>query len=203
MSTPDKPDAPKHAGGRFRKGVSGNPGGKKRVVAPQPPQPAPQVASEQASQPKVEQPKNTGRNQDGTFAKGFAANPAGKPKGTRHRTTMAMEALLDGEGETLTRRCIELAKAGDIQALRLCTERLLPPRRDRSVNIDMPRVETPGDLVNAAASITANVASGELTPGEGADLAKLVESTARVIEVNELAERIAKLEAQAAGKGAA
>jgi hypothetical protein len=71
------------------------------------------------------------------------------------------------------------------------------------VNIDMPRVETPGDLVNAAASITANVASGELTPGEGADLAKLVESTARVIEVNELAERIAKLEAQAAGKGAA
>jgi hypothetical protein len=45
---------------------------------------------------------------------------------------MAMEELLDGEGETLTRKAIELAKGGDIQALRLCMERLLPPRRDRS-----------------------------------------------------------------------
>jgi hypothetical protein len=203
MSTPDEPDAPKHTGGRFRKGVSGNPGGKKRVAAPQPPQPAPKPASAQASQPKVEQPKNTGRNQDGTFAKGFAANPAGKPKGARHKTTLAMEALLDGEGETLTRKAIELAKGGDIQALPLCMERLLPPRRDRSVNIDMPTIEKSADLVSAAASIAENVGCGELTPGEGADLAKLVESTARAVEVHELAERLSRLEEQVANKGSA
>jgi acetaldehyde dehydrogenase (acetylating) len=80
-------------------------------------------------------------------------------------------------------------------------DRLLPPRRDRSVAIDMPKIEKAADLVAAAASITANVASGELTPGEGADLAKLVESTARAVEVHEFAERLAKLEAQAASKG--
>lgn len=30
-------------------------------------------------------PENTGRNQDGTFAKGVSGNPAGKPKGARNK----------------------------------------------------------------------------------------------------------------------
>jgi hypothetical protein len=48
------------------------------------------------------------------------------------------------------------------------------------------------------------VASGEITPGEAADLAKLVESTAKAIEVHELADRLQKLEeAVAAKRGAA
>ena len=42
---------------------------------------------------------------------------------------MACEALLDGEAENLTRKAIELANEGDITALRLCLDRLLPPQR--------------------------------------------------------------------------
>lgn len=38
-------------------------------------------------------PENSGRNEDGTFAKGFSGNPAGKPKGTRHLSTLLWEAL--------------------------------------------------------------------------------------------------------------
>ena len=45
-----------------------------------------------------------------------------------------MEALLDNESDGLTRKAIELAKNGDLQALRLCLERILPPRKDRPVN---------------------------------------------------------------------
>lgn len=37
-------------------------------------------------------PENTGRNQDGTFAKGVSGNPAGKPKGARTKLT---ESFLD------------------------------------------------------------------------------------------------------------
>jgi hypothetical protein len=43
---------------------------------------------------------------------------AGKRKGTRNKVTLAVEALLDGEAETLTRKAIELATAGDLTALR-------------------------------------------------------------------------------------
>jgi hypothetical protein len=49
-----------------------------------------------------------------------------KPKGTRNKTTLAVEALLDGEAETLTRKAIELAKAGDLAALRVCLDRIAP-----------------------------------------------------------------------------
>jgi hypothetical protein len=44
------------------------------------------------------------------WKKGQSGNPSGRPKGARHRTTVAIEALLGGEGEALTRKAIELAK---------------------------------------------------------------------------------------------
>jgi hypothetical protein len=60
------------------------------------------------------------------FKKGVSGNPAGKPPGSRNRTTLAVQALLDGEAERLTRKCVELALQGDSTALRLCMERLVP-----------------------------------------------------------------------------
>jgi hypothetical protein len=51
------------------------------------------------------------------FEPGKSGNPAGKLKGTRNKTTLAVEALLDGEAETITRKAIELAKDGDLAAL--------------------------------------------------------------------------------------
>jgi hypothetical protein len=45
------------------------------------------------------EPANSGKNADGTFAKGNSANPAGKPKGTLHRTTRAVLAMMEGEAE--------------------------------------------------------------------------------------------------------
>ena len=58
-----------------------------------------------------------------TFKPGTSGNPSGKPAGARNKTTLAVEALLDGEAEDLTRKAIELAKAGDMTALRLCLDR--------------------------------------------------------------------------------
>ena len=66
--------------------------------------------------------RKTGRNTDGTFGTG---NP-GKPKGARHRATLAVAALLDGEAEALTRKAVDMALAGDRAAMRLCLERLAP-----------------------------------------------------------------------------
>ena len=51
--------------------------------------------------------------EDGQFGAGRSGNPSGRPKGARNYTTRAIEALLDGEAETLTRKAIELAEEGD------------------------------------------------------------------------------------------
>jgi hypothetical protein len=78
--------------------------------------------------------KQTSKGRDpttGRWLPGAVNNPAGRPKGARHRSTLAAEALLDGEAEALTRKAIEKAKEGDSVALRLCLERILPARTRR------------------------------------------------------------------------
>ena len=44
------------------------------------------------------------------FQKGVSGNPAGRPIGARNKTSLAVEALLDGEAEGLTRRAIDKSK---------------------------------------------------------------------------------------------
>jgi hypothetical protein len=129
------------------------------------------------------------------FVPGTSGNPGGRPAGSRHTTTLAMEALLDGEAEKLTRKAIDLALAGDMVALRLCMERTISPRKDRPVLFALPPVETTGDVVKASAALLGAVASGELTPSEAAELGKLVEAHVRAIEATEIQERLARLEA--------
>ena len=128
------------------------------------------------------------------FEKGNPGGP-GRPNGARNKVTLAIEALLDGEAEGLTRKAIELALAGDITALRLCLDRLCPPRRDRHVSFEMPPIGTAADAGKALSALLRAVADGELTPSEAAELGKLVESYIRALEASEFEARLARLEA--------
>lgn len=135
-------------------------------------------------------PKTAGRTSAGQFA---AGNP-GKPRGARHKATQAALALLDGEAGALTRKAVEMALAGDTTALRLCLERIAPPRRDAPVQFDLPRMESAMDAAKAAAAVLEAVAAGDLTPTEGAHLMGLVETYRRTLETSELEARVAALE---------
>lgn len=123
-----------------------------------------------ADDPASVQQKQVG----GRFQPGRSGNPRGKKPGTKNRATLAAEALLDGEAEALTRKAIKLAKDGDVTALRLCLERLVPPRRERPVSVDLPPIATPADAVHASAAILAAVADGGLTLPEAAALLDLI-----------------------------
>jgi hypothetical protein len=138
---------------------------------------------------------DTGRKQAaGKFQRGKSGNPAGRPRGSRNATTLAVEALLEGEYEALTRKAIELATAGDMQALKLCLDRLAPPRRDSLVAFPLPKLTSARDAVRASAAIVAAVAGGELTPSEASALSGIVQNFSKTIEIAELEERIHKLE---------
>lgn len=140
-------------------------------------------------------PANAERKQgESKFKPGQSGNPAGKAKGTRHKATLAIEALLEGEADALTRKAIEMAKGGDMQALRLCMDRLAPPRKDRSVTFELPAIDTLADLPNATRALMDAVATGELTPAEAAEMGKLVDAHVRAIEVTDFAKRLEALE---------
>jgi hypothetical protein len=133
------------------------------------------------------------RPRNAPWRKGESGNPSGKPKGTRHKVTMAIEALLDGEAEGLTRKAIDLALAGDLTALRICLDRLAPPRRDRPVTFELPEVNNAADAARAARAVLEAVAGGEVTPSEAGDIGKLIDAYVRVLEVTEFEERLSRL----------
>jgi hypothetical protein len=130
------------------------------------------------------------------FQPGQSGNPAGKSPGTRNKATRAIEAMLDGEAEEITRRVIDLAREGNSHALSLCLTRLCPTRRDRPAPFDMPRMETTADAVKAAGAIVEAVATGELTPIEAAALTKVVENFAKTLQIHDHEHRLRALESQ-------
>jgi Family of unknown function (DUF5681) len=70
--------------------------------------------------------ENTAKKQRGRpFKAGRSGNPEGRPRGSRNKATMAVEALLDGEANAIARKAVERALEGDMAALRLCLERAI------------------------------------------------------------------------------
>lgn len=128
------------------------------------------------------------------FRPGQSGNPAGRPKGSRNVTTVALETLLDGQAEALTNKAVEMALDGDMAALRLCIDRILPPRKDRPVTFDLPVIKSAGDAAAVTSAILAAVANGEITPADAGEIGKLVESYVKAFETAELAERLERLE---------
>ncbi len=142
-------------------------------------------------------PRNGGR--DAASGRFLPGNP-GKPPGTRCRATKAVEALLDGSVDALTRKAIEMALAGDPTAMRLCLERIIAPRKDRPVRFGLPPLERPEDGPQALAKIAEAAAEGELTPGEASDIAGLVSRWADARTNADLLNRLARLEAHIFGE---
>lgn len=122
-------------------------------------------------------PEDTGRKQvrgpDGQWTLGTSGNPAGRPPGSRNRATLAAAALLQEEAESITRKAIELALAGDLGAIRLCLDRLLPPLRERPLRLDLP-LRSPGDADAAILELLDAVRRGDVTASELQALTKLV-----------------------------
>ena len=133
---------------------------------------------------------------DTRFKPGQSGNPSGKPKGSLNRVTLAIQSLLDGEGEELTRKAIELAKEGDLTALRLCLERICPPRKSRPINIELPDVKTGEGVSQAQAVVVRAVGEGELTPEEGQVLSNILESRRKSIESEDHERRLYELESR-------
>jgi len=128
------------------------------------------------------------------WKKGESGNVAGKPKGTRHRATTMLMALMEKNAESITQTVIEAAKSGDLAAARMILDRLAPHAKERPVSVDLPDTNTVEGINAAQQAILQAVAAGDLLPGEGTALAGIVEARRRALESLELERRIVALE---------
>jgi len=127
------------------------------------------------------------------FKKGQSGNPSGKPKGARDKRTQLRD-LLEPHRDELIHKAVQLALEGDTTALRLCMERLVAPLRPRDQPVAFGAI--PGTLRQQGERVYQAVAEGRLTPGESASIMQALSTLARVIETDELEQRIAALEAR-------
>jgi hypothetical protein len=137
-----------------------------------------------------EQQKQRGR----PFAKGRSGNPAGRPRGSRNRATREMQQLLDGESEALTRKVVALALDGNTTALRLCLDRLLAPRRDRTTPLKLPPVGDAGGLAGAMAAVMGATGKGEISSTEAGGWARLVDIFLKALDAHDFEQRLDALE---------
>ena len=135
---------------------------------------------------EMEMTDNAAPRHSGQWKKGQSGNPAGMPKGTRHRATMLAEKFMEDDAEDIVRAVVNAAKAGDPTAMRLCVERLVPLRKGRPVVFDLPPVKT--------AALVRAMAAGELTTDEASAAASVIEMHRRAIETTEIEVRLQRLE---------
>lgn len=144
--------------------------------------------------------KTGGKQKDNLFQPGRSGNPDGRPKGARNKATLAAEVLLDDESEKLTRKAIELAQAGDVTALKLCLDRILPPRKERLATLNLPTVNSSKDILKCLSTILIEVGKGNIDPHQAQLLSGILETHRKTIEIVDVEERLLKLEEKAGSK---
>jgi uncharacterized protein DUF5681 len=139
---------------------------------------------------EMEMTDNAAPRHSGQWKKGQSGNPAGMPKGTRHRATMLAEKLMEDDAENIVRAVVNAAKAGDPTAMRLCVERLVPLRKGRPVVFDLPPVKTAAHIAGAVGELARAMAAGELTVEEASAASSVIEMQRRAIETSDFEVRL-------------
>ena len=130
------------------------------------------------------------------FEPGVSGNANGRPAGSKNRSTLLFQGIVDEQGPALIKKAVQMALEGDSAVMRTLLALLLPPRKDRHVTFELPAVASAEDALNASRLVIAAVADGRLTPSEGAELAKALEVHIRLHTTVELEHGLATLEQQ-------
>ena len=106
----------------------------------------------------------------------------GRPIGSRNKNTLLIEELLDQNSESLLHKALNLAREGNIPMLRLLLDRVLPRPKDGAVSIGLLPMATTEDLLQAQESALQELALGQITPHQAAQIFSLIEARRRVLE---------------------
>jgi Family of unknown function (DUF5681) len=128
------------------------------------------------------------------FSKGQSGNPNGRPLGARNKRTLALETILDGEVEAITRKAVEAAKGGDTAAIKLILDRIYPASKSRPISLDLPPLTDILSVSEAQSKVIEAATCGELYIEEAQALNGLLEARRRTFEVTDLETRILQLE---------
>jgi hypothetical protein len=116
------------------------------------------------------------------FEKGNPGGP-GRPRGSRNIMNQKLDQVAEAGVEAIVQKMVDAACEGDFAAARLVLSRTWSAPKGRPIQIDLPDIETPDDLLDAHAVVSTAVSDGRLTPQDGAALASMLETHRRAFEL--------------------
>jgi hypothetical protein len=125
------------------------------------------------------------------FEKGQSGNPKGRTPA--HITVTKVRKGLADDLPDILNKLIELAKGGDVQAIKLVLERVCPALKPQAVPINLPFVES---LAGQGNEIIKATMSGKIPPDIGSQLITALANQGKLIELQELTERLQRVEKQ-------
>lgn len=127
------------------------------------------------------------------FKPGQSGNPTGRPKGIKDRRVALREKLLP-HADQLIDMVTTFAKSGDMTAMKIVMDRIIPPLKEEPIHVTIPKIESAADCVKAQAAVVNAVAAGEILPSDGQAMSGLIEAQRRAYETHDLAKRLEAIE---------
>jgi hypothetical protein len=128
---------------------------------------------------------------DHLFKPGQSGNPNGRPPG---KTAGAqIRAAIEERKDDILQAVINAAVNGDIQACKILLDRITPPLKPVAAQIALP-VPNEAGLAEQGAAVMQGALSGEIPPDIGAQLMTALAGYSKIVEIDELTQRIEALE---------
>ena len=125
------------------------------------------------------------------FQPGVSGNPKGKPK-DKTPATLLRKSIIDDMPEIIL-KLVEQAKNGDTAAAKILLDRCCPTLKPQALAISLP---INGSLAEQGGEIIRATLSGHIPPDIGAQLVTALSNQGKLVELQELTQRLDKIEKQ-------
>ena len=119
------------------------------------------------------------------FKAGISGNPKGRPK-DKTPATLLRKSIIDDMPEIIL-KLVEQAKNGDTAAAKILLDRCCPALKPQAMAINLP---VNGSLAEQGGEIIRATLSGNIPPDIGAQIITALANQGKLIELQELTERI-------------
>jgi len=123
------------------------------------------------------------------FKPGISGNPNGRPKDKTPATILRKSISQDMP--EIIKTLVGLAKGGDVAAAKVLLDRICPALKPQAMPISLP---TNGTLAEQGSEIIKATMAGQIPPDIGSQLITALSNQGKLIELQEMAERLQRLE---------
>jgi len=123
------------------------------------------------------------------FQKGISGNPKGRPK-NKTPATLLRKSIAEAMPEIIL-TLIQQAKDGDTAAAKVLLDRVCPALKPQAMPVSLP---VNGSLTEQGGEIIKATMAGQIPPDIGSQLITALAAQSKIIEIDELTQRIEALE---------